>query len=127
MTMLCFRSVRPALATLALAAAFAAPAAYATPDAKASAEIDQLLSAIQTSNCTFVRSGQEYDGNAARRHLEFKLGFVRSRLDTADQFVDKLASSSSSTGEPYHIRCGSTDNLARPWLDAKLKAIRGQR
>ena len=121
-----FRPLRPALATLALAAALSSPAVHATPDAKASAEIDQLLGVIQKSSCTFVRSGQEYDGNAARRHLEFKLGFVRSRLETADQFVEKLASASSTTGEPYHIRCGATDSLARPWLDAKLKAIRGQ-
>jgi len=126
MTMLRTGSVRPTVAALALAAAVFSPLANATPDAKASAEIDQLLTAIQKSNCTFVRSGQEYDGSAARKHLEFKLGFVRSRLDTADQFVEKLASASSTTGEAYHIRCSGNDNLARTWLDAQLKVIRGQ-
>lgn len=119
-------SVRPTLAALVLAAAFTAPAAQATPDARASAEIDALLGNIARSNCTFVRAGKEYTGAEARKHLEFKLGFVRSRLDTADQFVRDLASTSSSTGEAYHIRCNGNDNLARNWLDAQLKTIRGQ-
>ncbi len=90
------------------------------------AEIDQLLGSIASSGCTFVRSGKEYDGASARRHLEFKLGFVRSRIETADQFVRDLASASSTTGEAYHVRCGAADSTAGAWLEARLKAIRGQ-
>ncbi len=118
--------LRRTLAGLALASGLLASTAYATPDARATAEIDQLLATIGSSGCTFVRSGKEYDGAAARKHLEFKLGFVRSRLASADQFVRDLASTSSTTGEAYHIRCNGNDSTAGSWLEAKLKSIRGQ-
>ncbi|MEP7207226.1 MAG: DUF5329 family protein, partial [Casimicrobiaceae bacterium] len=88
-----------AAALVAVSALAVAPIAEATPDARASAEIDQLLGAIDHSGCTFLRSGKEYTGAEARRHLEFKLGFARSRIDSADQFVRDLASASSTTGE----------------------------
>lgn len=119
--------LRAALATLVLASALTATAASASPDARASAEIDHLLGDISNSGCTFIRSGKEYNGQEARRHLEFKYGFVHSRIDSADQFIRDLASASSTTGEPYHIRCADAESGARSWLEAKLKAIRGQR
>ncbi len=119
-------SVRRALAALAVVSTLVAGAAQATPDARNAAEIDSLLQHIGSSGCTFIRSGQEYSAADARRHLEMKLGFVRWRLQTTEQFIDKLASSSSTTGEPYQIRCGSTQTVARTWLDAQLKQVRGQ-
>jgi len=117
-------ALRPMLFAAALAAASFSPIAAGSPDARASAEIKKLLSAIDHSDCTFLRSGKAYSGTQARRHLEFKLGFVRSRLESADQFVHDLASASSTTGEPYHIRCGDRETEARTWLDAQLKTIR---
>ena len=38
------------------------------------------------------------------------------------QFIRDLASASSSTGEAYHVRCGAVDSIAKPWLEAQLKA-----
>lgn len=118
---------KPVLAALALAATLLAAPAHSAPDARASAEIDQLLGKVADSGCTFVRAGKDYSGPEARRHLEFKLGFVRSRIDSADQFIRDLASASSSTGEAYHVRCGAVDSIAKPWMEAQLKALRGQR
>jgi len=51
---------------------------------------------------------------------------VRARLSTAEEFITHLASKSSSTGEPYHIRCEGKDSAAETWLNAQLKGIRGQ-
>ena len=120
-------SARPTLVALALAATFVCTPALATPDARSAAEIDQILTSIANSGCTFVREGKEYSGADARKHLEFKLGFVRSRIENTEQFITYLASKSSTTGNPYHIRCGATDTVAQTWLDAQLKTIRGQR
>lgn len=121
-----FAASRAALAGLALVAAVTCTPASATPDARSAAEIDQILSSIATSGCTFVREGKEYSGADARKHLEFKLGFVRSRLESTEQFIAHLASKSSSTGNAYHIRCGSNDTVAQTWLDAQLKLIRAR-
>ncbi|MEO5700910.1 MAG: DUF5329 family protein [Casimicrobiaceae bacterium] len=116
-----------AAAIVAVSTLTVAPIAQATPDARASAEIEQLLGAIDHSGCTFVRSGEEYTGAQARRHLELKLGFARSRIDSADQFVRDLASASSTTGEAYRIRCGRDESAARTWLESRLRSIRSLR
>lgn len=121
-----FASARPTLAALALATSLITFPAAATPDARSAAEIDQLLSTVANSGCTFVRSGQEYSGTDARKHLEFKLGFVRSRIDSTEQFITYLASKSSTTGEPYHIRCAGNDTVAQTWLETQLKGIRSK-
>jgi hypothetical protein len=120
-SILCRAARRAALlCTIALAAS----AASAAPDTRATAEIEHLLGTIARSDCTFIRGGKEYSGSEARKHLELKLGFVRGRIDSADQFVRDLASASSTTGEPYRIRCGAAQTSARAWLDAQLEAIR---
>lgn len=116
--------LRPAIAGVVLAGALTCTPASATPDARSSAEIDKILTNIASSGCTFIREGKEYTGSDARKHLEFKLDFVRSRIDTTEQFIERLASKSSTTGNPYHIRCGSNDTVAQAWLDAQLKLIR---
>ena len=111
--------------TFLLAASLAVPAtAPAAPDAKASREIDHLLAFVAASDCKFVRSGSEYDGKAAREHLKRKLDAVRSKLSTADQFVDRIASESSMTGEAYKVRCGSRELTSKAWLHGELTTYR---
>ena len=119
-------SIRRTLAAFAAACAFTAGGAQAAPDERTSAEIDQLLAHIASSSCTFIRSGQEYTGVEARKHLEFKMNFVLSRIESTEQFIDKLASVSSTTGEPYQMRCGNTQTLARTWLNTQLKLVRSK-
>jgi len=119
-------ALRRTLAALAVAGALSSGAVQAQPDTRVTAEIDQLLGNIAKSNCTFIRSGQEYTAAEARKHLEMKMNFVLSRLESTEQFIDKLASVSSTTGEPYQIRCGTTQTVARTWLNAQLKLVRNQ-
>jgi hypothetical protein len=119
-------SLRRTLAALAVASALGTGTVQATPDTRVSAEIDQLLGNIANSNCTFIRSGQEYSAAEARKHLEMKMNFVLSRLESTEQFIDKLASESSTTGEPYQIRCGNTQTVARTWLNTQLQLVRNQ-
>ena len=109
---------------LLLAMLAAAPQAAATPDAKAKGEIDHLLSFVEASDCRFVRAGSEYNGKAAREHLERKLDAARSMLSTADQFVDRVATSSSMTGEAYKVRCGSRELTSQAWLRGELDKYR---
>lgn len=107
-------------AVAAIAAGIVATRAEATPDAKAQAEIDRLLAFVAASPCRFVRSGTEYAGRAARDHLARKLDSVRARISSADEFVDRIASSSSLSGEAYLVRCGSRELAARAWLSDEL-------
>ena len=112
------------IATLALGLGLTAPAAHAFPDARAQREIDHLLAYVDASQCMFVRNGQKFDAHAAREHLATKLGFVRWRLSTADEFVKYLATESSVSHEPYHIVCGTRDRPAGAWLSEELSRFR---
>ncbi|EJI7302060.1 TPA: DUF5329 family protein, partial [Escherichia coli] len=44
-----------------------------------------------------------------------------NRIDTAEQFIDKVASSSSITGKPYIVKMpGKSDENAQPFLHALI-------
>lgn len=113
---------RPLVA--AVVALATSSAAHASPDAIAQNEIDHLLRYISRSSCTFVRNGDEYPAAKASDHLAMKYRFVGSRISTADDFIKYLATGSSVSGEPYHVKCGNVDALSGPWLTAELLRYR---
>ncbi len=64
-----------------------------------------MLNALaQKKDLTFVRNGDAHNCEEAVSHLRLKLGNTRNRIDTAEQFIDKVASSSSITGKPYIVK-----------------------
>ena len=119
------RPIHRPLVTAAAALAFAlSHAALASPDTVAKNEIDHLLQYVAASSCTFVRNGSEYPAAKARDHLESKYRFVGSRISTAEDFIKYLATGSSMSGEPYHVKCGRNDGLAGVWLTDELHRYR---
>jgi len=110
---------------LALAATITlSHAAAASSEGPAKDEIDHLLNFVGASSCTFVRNGTEYPGEKAREHLADKYKFAGSRIATAEEFIKYLATQSSMSGEPYHVKCGTTDGLAGVWLNDELSRYR---
>jgi hypothetical protein len=73
------------------------------------AEIDYLLEFVETSGCTFIRNGKEHEPAAARGHLELKRKRGKRYYDTTEEFIERVASSSSWSGKPYMIRCGDAE------------------
>lgn len=116
------RFLRPPVA-FALALAVSS-AALASPDTVAQNEIDHLLQYIGESSCTFVRNGDEFPAAKARDHLAMKYRFVSGRISTADDFIRYLGTGSSTSGEPYHVKCAGVDALSGPWLAAELHRYR---
>jgi hypothetical protein len=110
-----------AIASIAFAASLPAAAAEPLP---AKAEIDHLLQYVAASSCTFIRNGDEYPADKARDHLASKYGFAGARIATAEDFIKYLATRSSISGAPYHVRCGKTDALSGQWLAAELDRYR---
>ncbi|HEX6810860.1 MAG TPA: DUF5329 family protein [Planctomycetota bacterium] len=86
--------------------------------------IGQLLRAIEASTDTFVREGKDYPGPAAAQFLIAKLGSHRGKVIDVDEFVERFASQSSRTGEPYHVRNkdGAVVTM-REWLIAARQRI----
>lgn len=98
-----------------------ASAGAATP----AEEIDQLVAAIETSGCTFVRNGKRYEAAAAADHLRLKLRRASRHAKTPEMFIDRLASKSSMSGKPYLLEC--PDKAAQesgPWLRQRLEQLR---
>jgi len=115
------RALLAVAATLSLALSQGAPAAT---DGPAKDEIDHLLNYVATSSCTFVRNGSEYPAAKARDHLAGKYQFAGSRISSAEDFIKYLATQSSMSGEPYHVKCGRNDGLAGVWLTDELHRYR---
>lgn len=68
------------------------------------AKITYLIHCVeQLNNATFIRNGVSHNAKAAAAHLRMKREKAGNRIKTVDQFIEKVASKSSITGEPYQI------------------------
>lgn len=91
------------------------------------AEIDALLSKLQSSGCSFERNGSWYSASEAKGHLLRKLEYIEGRrtIQNAEQFIELAASKSSSSGKPYHVKCGTEAIVeSQIWLNAQLVTLR---
>ena len=84
------------------------PVARAAPPAMAQTEINHLLEFVGSSGCEFYRNGSSYDSKRAQAHLRSKYQWLaaRDQIDTAEDFIEKAATRSSLSGQPYEVRCG---------------------
>ena len=89
-------------------------------------EIDYLISSVGISGCTFIRNGKRYSGKDARGHLNSKRRRNAHLIDSAEEFIEKLASKSSMSGKSYLISCnGEEQQTAGEWFTAMLASYRG--
>ncbi len=63
-----------------------------------------IISVEQLPGAVFIRNGSEYSADKAADHLRMKLRYAGKRIKTADDFITNLATGSSMSGQPYHIR-----------------------
>jgi len=111
-----FASIFTLLLTAAIALAL---------DPQTKAEIDELISFVQTSGVRFIRNGEEYSAVEGADHLRQKLAKAGDRVKTTDDFITLVASKSYLTGEPYLVKFA--DGHTEPtgdWLRAHLAEVR---
>ena len=105
-----------------------APVARAEPPAIMQQEINYLIRHIGDSGCEFKRNGLwNNNSKTAEAHVRGKYDFLvkLGMIDTTKDFIDKAATESSLSGEPYEIRCGG--DLPMPssvWLRNELARYR---
>ena len=90
-------------------------------------EVEFLLDAIGSSGCEFYRNGAWHDAKAAQAHVGDKYEYLlgRDAIKTTEDFIEKAATRSSLSGEPYRIRCdGSPEEPTDRWLHAELARFR---
>jgi len=105
-------------------------AAAAPMPPAARAEVDSLLTRLQTSGCQFNRNGSWHAGADARGHLLKKLDYLEGKglVTTAEQFIAQAASVSSVSGKPYLVRCaGQAPVESAKWLAVELQQVRAAR
>ena len=106
---------------------FVAAVAAAPLSPAARTEIDRLLSRLEASGCEFSRNGTWYTAEDAKSHLLRKLTYLEDRgaVQSTEQFIERAASSSSTTGQPYLVKCGSGDAVqSGAWLRSELQVLR---
>jgi hypothetical protein len=68
-------------------------------------QIEALIAAIERmADTTFIRNGRSYGAAAAAEFLRRKWRHREAEVGSADDFIEKVASFSSTTGQPYLIR-----------------------
>ena len=89
-----------------------------------SSEIEYLLFSVRSSDCTFIRNGKEHSAIDAEEHLRMKYRKGKKFIDNAEQFIERIASKSSFSGNPYLIRCSNANEKTNEWLSKKLAKYR---
>lgn len=118
---------RRALILVVILSALAFAPATAQQSPTAHTEIEYLLRYIETSGCSFYRNGTWYDGTRAIAHLRTKYDYLASRhlIGSAEDFIDKAATKSTLSGQPYKIRCSDDVEVeSGPWLHQVLAQYR---
>ena len=111
-----FASIFTLLLTAAIALAL---------DPQTKAEIDELISFVQTSGVRFIRNGTEYSAAEGAQHLRDKLAKAGDRVKTTEDFIAGIASTSYISGKPYLVKFadGHTQSTG-DWLRAHLAGTR---
>ena len=115
----------PGLASLLLA--LAAPAAFAQLPASVHSEVHGLLEAVERSGCEFGRNGTWHDSRAAGAHMRGKYDYLVARdlIATSEDFVERVGTKSSMSGQPYQVRCtGGAPLASGQWLTSRLAQLR---
>ena len=88
------------------------------------AEIQYLLEFVATSQCSFIRNGNLHKPADAADHLRLKYSRGKKHVNSAEQFIERLASESSWSGQPYTVVCNGTTQPSKEWLYRALGEYR---
>jgi len=88
------------------------------------AEIRQLLDRVGESGCDFERNGTRHNSRDAASHLTLKYDRGARYVETAEDFIDRLASESSWSGKPYYVLCDDERAASGEWLHQLLVDMR---
>lgn len=108
------------------------PGAFATTPANTERlsekdEIEFLLSEMSVSKGTYIRNGSNYDGIDASKHLRRKYRLQLREIETAKDFIEKVAYKSSFSGKPYLVRTNNnTLTLLKTDLYQKLSTLESE-
>lgn len=88
-------------------------------------KIETLIKQVANlKDAKFVRNGSSYNADSAAVFLRRKWQASESEVKTAQDFIDKVASFSATSGKPYLIRFkDGSESQSRDFLLAQLKKL----
>lgn len=119
---------RHLLASAAALGSMASGVALAAPPPMEQARIDRLIHHVELQNgLVFIRNGREYSCEQAAKFLRGKMESMGKEVSTAREFIERIATRSSTSGKPYQIRLANGTLLpAGQYLIDELKRIESQ-
>ncbi|MES2558631.1 MAG: DUF5329 family protein [Bacteroidota bacterium] len=92
-------------------------------------KIDHLITFVRNlKGATFIRNGSEHTPEAAADHLKMKREKGGSRIKTAKDFIEKIASKSTMSGDVYLIRFANGKEFpCQMVLMNELKKLEGEK
>lgn len=87
--------------------------------------IERLCEVVGASKgIYFVRNGKEHTSDDAAKFLREKYKAMGDEVKTAEEFIQKIATQSSMSGEPYRVRFSDgREILSAEFLRAELARI----
>ncbi|HVJ81338.1 MAG TPA: DUF5329 family protein [Planctomycetia bacterium] len=110
----------------ALSLALALGLFVVAPDAESEKKkIEGLIKHVEDlKDAKFIRNDVEYDPKTAATFLRRKLSSAKGDVKTAANFIEKLATKSSTTGKPYKIKFSDgKESPSGDYLKAELKKL----
>jgi hypothetical protein len=92
------------------------------PGAAERLKIDFLIEKVKKSPYSFIRNGVTYNGPRASAHLLWKYRRKITKVATAENFINEIATRSSISGELYLLRL--KDGQTYPIRDVLLNELR---
>ena len=110
---------------LAAGLLFLAARSQGSPSASEKLRIDRLIVAVANQkDAKFVRNGTAYEAADAARFLRGKLDSMGSRVITASEFIEQIASRSSTSGKAYMLQFADGRKLpAAEFLKEELRRM----
>lgn len=87
--------------------------------------IERLIAFVESQkDMKFIRNGTEYSCDDAAKFLRGKLEAMGGEITTAREFIERIASKSSMSGEPYQVKLASGKQMtAAQFLGDELKRM----
>ena len=87
------------------AMALGAGSSAAAPPPLEQLRIDKLIRHVEVQKgMKFIRNGTEYSCEEAAKFLRGKMDSMGAEVTSARDFIERIASKSSMSGRPYHVR-----------------------
>ena len=110
---------------LAAAVWMLAMVAEAAPPPHEQNRIERLIAFVESQkDMKFIRNGTEYSCDDAAKFLRGKLEAMGGEITTAREFIERIATKSSMSGQPYHVKLGDGKLMtAAQFLGDELKRM----